>query len=83
MVEGLTGTTLVPMMSGVGHNRAMSSVAFFPDGLKLASGSEDKTVRIWDTKTGKAIHAPLIGHTSPVMSVAVSPRWEAHCIRLI
>ena len=36
------------------------------------SGSEDKTVRLWDAQTGKAIGQPLVGHTDVVNSVAIS-----------
>ncbi len=55
-----------------GHDNSVLSVAFFPDGKKLASGSLDGTVRMWDSKTGKAISTPLTGHTSLAWSVAVS-----------
>jgi hypothetical protein len=48
------------------------SVAFSPDGQTLASGSHDKTVRLWDLGTGQP-KATLTGHTDRVLSVAFSP----------
>jgi WD40 repeat protein len=47
-------------------------VAFAVDGLTLASGSADKTVKLWDAKTGKEA-GTLKGHAGPVNSVAFSP----------
>ena len=47
-------------------------VAFSPDGKTLASGSEDKTIKLWDVATGKE-QATLKGHTEWVKSVAFSP----------
>ena len=41
-----------------GHKRRVSSLAFFPDGKKLASSSVDKTVRLWDVASGKEIPIP-------------------------
>ena len=45
---------------------------FSPDGTTLASGSWDKTVRIWDVATGQSKNT-LTGHTGSVSSIAFSP----------
>ena len=52
-----------------GHAGLVTSVAFSPDGQRLASASSDQTVKIWDCATGKELFA-LRGHASDVTSVA-------------
>jgi len=47
-------------------------VAFSPDGQRIASGSHDKAVKIWDATTGQEV-LTLEGHISEVTSVAFSP----------
>jgi WD40 repeat protein len=55
-----------------GHNDSVWSVAFSPDGQLLASGSQDKTVKLWEVKTGTLLHT-LQGHDAAVFSIAFSP----------
>jgi len=56
----------------IGHEGAIHSVAFSPDGSMLATGGKDKTVRLWDMRTGKQL-AGLSAHADAVNSVAFSP----------
>jgi WD40 repeat protein len=56
-----------------GSYRHVRSVAFSPDGHWIASGSFDKTVRVWNSETGEPVGLPLIGHTDSVNGVAFSP----------
>lgn len=46
-------------------------VAFSPDGIRLASGSADQTVRLWDVKAKQCLRV-LTGHSNWVWSVAFS-----------
>jgi WD40 repeat protein len=59
---------VVPQM---GHTNSVSSVAFSPDGARIASASYDRTVKLWDSGSGRLIRA-FEGHSLEVNSVAFS-----------
>jgi WD40 repeat protein len=40
-----------------GHDGWVTVVAFSPDGSRIVSGSWDKTVRVWNTKSGEDVHS--------------------------
>jgi WD40 repeat protein len=48
--------------------RSVFSVVYSPDGTKIASGSGDNTVKIWNAQTGQCV-STLSGHTGSVLSV--------------
>jgi WD40 repeat protein len=56
-----------------GHQGMAASVAFSPDGHRIASAGADGTVQLWDTNTRQQIGTPMTGHQGPVYSVAFAP----------
>ena len=55
-----------------GHMKWIPTFCFTKDGRKLMSGSEDKTVRLWDVVRGIQIEGALCEHTRRVMSLSFS-----------
>jgi hypothetical protein len=54
------------------HSASVCSVAYSPDGKVLASGSNDRSVKLWDVASGKLL-VTLEWHLGPVRCVAFSP----------
>ncbi|HLY26965.1 MAG TPA: serine/threonine-protein kinase [Aggregatilineales bacterium] len=54
-----------------GHQQPVDALAWSPDGTRIASASEDKTIRIWNATTGDSQFI-LRGHTDLVTYVAWS-----------
>jgi energy-coupling factor transporter ATP-binding protein EcfA2 len=74
LLQTLESTSPFRTMSG--HTNAVWGVAFAPDGRTLATGSDDRTVRLWDLSNRdqpRQLGPPLTGHTSAVWGVAFAP----------
>src|SRR5205085_1193055 len=54
------------------HKGEVKAVAWSPDGTRIASASEDKTVQVWDAFTGSTL-LTYRGHSDKVITVAWSP----------
>ncbi len=65
------GTTL-SIYHGHSSEVGVLAVAWSPDGKRIASGSGDKTVQLWDAATGETIFT-YHDHTKGVQAVAWSP----------
>lgn len=55
-----------------GHTDWIGRITWSPDGGMLASPSDDMTIRLWDTKTGRCLRT-LKGHKNAVQCVAFDP----------
>ena len=60
------------LVFNVGHSAWGRSVCYSPDRKYVVSGSEDKTINIWEIETGRCIRT-LEGHTDTVYAVCYSP----------
>jgi len=68
------GTTQRAVLAG--HVGAVRSVATSPDGQRIASSSDDASVRLWDLGSGEELLC-LRGHTGPVLCVNFSADGQA------
>src|SRR5262249_20342696 len=55
-----------------GHADSVLAVAFSPDGSRIASGSADNTVKVWDRHSQREVFT-LSGHVAAVTAVAFTP----------
>jgi putative glycosyltransferase (TIGR04372 family) len=73
-----TGVVVTARPDFLPHPARAHAVAFSPDGRTLATGCDDRVVRLWDPATGGE-RASLQGHETFILAVAFSPdgRWLA------
>ncbi len=50
------------MLNHLIGNGSVWSVAYSPDGKNIASGSLDKTIKVWNAQTGQCV-STLSGHS--------------------
>ncbi len=55
-----------------GHTGDVMCAVFSPDGNRIASAGWDRTVRLWDARTGQPLRE-LTGHTEMIREVCYSP----------
>ena len=53
------------------HKERITCVSVSPDGKMIASGSRDKTVRLWNAET-ETLHKTLKGNRKPILSLTFS-----------
>ena len=58
-----------------GHSSFVFCVGYSPNGEYLASGSDDKTIKVWRISSGELIKT-LKGHTNSVSCIVYSPNGE-------
>jgi WD40 repeat protein len=62
-------TTRIPVRSSESHSMWVSSLSWDPAGKKIVSGSQDRTIKIWDGKSLELLKT-LKGHSFWVTSVS-------------
>jgi WD40 repeat protein len=70
--DAATGRASTKHMAYHGHSETINALAWSPDGQYIASASDDRTVQVWDARSGRTIFT-YRGHTLPVKTLAWLP----------
>jgi WD40 repeat protein len=74
-VEVWNATTLTIERTLDAHVDSVHAVRFSPDGTKLATGSKDRSIRLWDLASGEEV-GMFAGHDEAVLALAFSADGE-------
>jgi WD40 repeat protein len=72
IVAAIGSKLYVELLCLSGHTSPVWSVSVSADGKLLLTSSEDKTLRLWDTATGKCLQV-FNGHTEHIFGAALAP----------
>lgn len=67
-----TATVIIEGQELLGHKSGVNYLTFFPDNLKLATGSDDNQIKVWDVETGAEIRS-FDEHSAKINDLAISP----------
>jgi WD40 repeat protein len=70
-VDAYTGSIIAEWNEGR-HTNEIQALSLSLDGSVLLSGSRDRTIKRWDTFTGRCV-ATLSGHTAMISALTISP----------
>jgi hypothetical protein len=65
-----------PLELAESHRGPINAVAFNADGTICATGSEDRSICLWDTESGKLLHRIDGAHRGAVTSLAFTPKQQ-------
>jgi WD40 repeat protein len=71
-----TGASIVDLLT---HTNIIYNLAFSPDSTTLATASNDKTIKLWDTTTG-AEKTTIAGHDEALLWVLFHPEDPTHLL---
>lgn len=71
-IQGILNEQAEPAITLKGHRAPITDIEFSPEGLLVATASEDSTISLWDAVTGQELNI-LLGHTAPINSLAFTP----------
>ena len=77
--QGLLVADRTKMTELKGHRKTLTDIAFTPNGRWAATASLDRSIRLWDARTGKMLARFLAGHRDWIRTLAFQPDGNQLC----